>query len=833
MDKQLKLQLSETDIRTKFITPAIAKAGWNIQTQMFEEFTLTNGRIRVFGNQSTRQAGKTVDYILFYKPNIPIAIIEAKRNKFPVGAGMQQALDYSKMLPVPFIFSSNGDGFIMRDLSQDQYTQETEMSLDEFPTPRALWEKWKKIESWDKEQLPLITQDYHSDGSGKTPRYYQLNAINRTIDAVARGQNRILLVMATGTGKTYTALQIIWRLWKSKRKKRVLFLADRNILIDQTMVNDFRPLGDAMAKLSTRSKTIERSDGQKVELDLAIKKQATGRKVDTSREIYLGLYQALTGPTEDKKVYKQFSEDFFDLIIIDECHRGSAKDDSEWREILEYFGSATQVGLTATPKETKDASNSYYFGDAIYTYSLKQGIDDGFLAPYKVIKPVINIDAEGFRPEKGQTDDDGDEIEDRTYNAKDFDRTIVIDDRTDLVAQKVTQFLTERNTPYAKTIIFCENIDHADRMRRAIVNHNGEHCAKNDKYVMRITGDNPEGKAELDNFIDPESDYPVIATTSKLMTTGVDAQTCQLIVLDRTIKSMTEFKQIIGRGTRINEEYGKTFFTIIDFRKATELFSDPDFDGDPVQIYEPKEGEPINPPDQPEDTGETDPTEAPDEGESPMVAEGGSDTTPHGQPEGDGLWPDGGDDKPKKYRVSGVDVSILSERVQYLDSDGKLITTSLKDYTKKTVARDFESLDEFLNRWSAEDRKFAIVEELANQGLILDALRDKIGPDYDPFDLICHFAFDQPVLTRSERVTKAKLTDLYAEHSDQAKAVLDALLEKYSDNGLEELDTKPMELLRVQPINEFGRPLEIIKLFGDKEGYLKSVKALENALYAA
>lgn len=824
-----KKNLGEYNIRTKFITPAIKAAGWNIITQMLEEYPLTQGRVQVFGSHSTRAACKKIDYVLFYKPNIPIAIIEAKDNKHSIGAGMQQALGYAKMMPVPFVFSSNGDGFVMRDLSQPGYTSETEIPLDAFPSPKALWERWKKIEQWPADQLPLIRQNFHSDGSDKKPRYYQLNAINRTIEAVAKGQNRILLVMATGTGKTYTALQIIWRLWKAKTKKRVLFLADRNILIDQTMVNDFRPLGDAMAKLSTKSKTIERDDGTKETIRLGIDKK---RKVDTSREIYLGLYQALTGPTESKKVYKQFSEDFFDLIIIDECHRGSAKEDSEWREILDYFSAATQVGLTATPKETKDASNTHYFGDPIYTYSLKQGIDDGFLAPYKVVRIDIDKDVQGFRPEAGQLDDDGNEIEDRIYGQKDFDRNMIIDDRTQLVADTVSKFIAETGT-MAKTIIFCENIDHAERMRQAMVNANPELNATNDKWVMRITGDNPEGKAQLDNFIDPESDYPVVATTSKLMTTGVDAQTCKLIVLDRTIKSMTEFKQIIGRGTRINEEHGKTFFTIIDFRKATDNFADPDFDGDPVQIYEPKPGDPLTPPEGDENNKSPEPDEPendlPGTGSGDLDEEPGDFITTTGS---DGAF-DPEDTEVKKYRVSGISVSVLAERIQYLNSKGQLITASLTDYTKKTVGKTYTNLDDFLQRWSSEEQKQAIIDELANQGLILGALRDKVGKDYDAFDLICHVAFDQPALTRSERAKKAQQSDVYTQHSEQARAVLDALLEKYAETGLKDIDTDPIRLLKVQPISHLGSPIEIIQHFGSKNAYLDAVKSLENALYAA
>jgi len=572
MDKK---QFSERDICTKYITPALERAGWDIVTQILEEFSITNGRIIVRGKLHTRAKNKRADYVLFYKPNMPIAVIEAKDNNHSLGDGMQQGLGYAEMLQVPFVFSSNGDGFLFHNKIATDGIIERELSLEEFPPVDQLWQWWSAHQGLSDQQQNLVTQDYYSDGSNKTPRYYQLLAINKTIEAIAKGQNRILLVMATGTGKTFTAFQIIWRLWKSKQKKRILFLADRNILVDQTMTNDFKPFGSAMTKIKKR-------------------------QVDKSYEIYLSLYQAVTGSEEIQNIYKQFSRNFFDLIVIDECHRGSAAEDSAWRQILEYFSSATQIGLTATPKETKEISNIDYFGEPIYTYSLKEGIDDGFLAPYKVVRIDLDKDLTGWRPSEGMVDKYGYEIDDRVYNQKDFDKTLVLEQRTKLVAKKVSEFLKQTNR-FDKTIVFCENIDHAERMRQALVNENADLAAADSRYVMRITGDNEEGKAELENFIFPESKYPVIATTSKLMTTGVDAQTCKLIVLDQRIQSMTEFKQIIGRGTRINEEYGKFYFTIIDFKKATELFADPDFDGDPVQIYEPKPDDPPVPPDLLED----------------------------------------------------------------------------------------------------------------------------------------------------------------------------------------------------------------------------------------
>jgi len=557
-----KAKLSETDIISKFILPSIKSAGWDDFSQIRQEVKLRDGKVIVRGQIGMRQTVKSADIVLYHKPNMPLAVLEAKANKHGIGKGLQQGLDYARLLQVPFIFATNGDGYIFHDktkLGTSEANQlETQISLDEFPSPQTLWQKYCIWKGYKTEQLPLITQDYYDDGSGKSPRYYQLQAINKTIEAVSSGQDRILLVMATGTGKTYTAFQIIWRLWKAKAKKRILFLADRNILVDQTKNNDFQPFGTAMSKI-------------------------TGRKVDPAYEIHLALYQALTGPEEYQKAYKQVKPDFFDLIIIDECHRGSASEDSAWREILEYFSSATQVGLTATPKETNEVSNIDYFGEPIYSYSLKEGIEDGFLAPYKVVRVDIDVDLQGWRPTKGQVDKNGELIDDRIYNQKDFDRTLIIDERTQLVAQTISAYL-KRSDPMAKTIVFCNDINHAERMRSALVNLNPEQIAKNEKYVMKITGDDENGKAQLDNFINPKKAYPVIATTSELMTTGVDAKTCKLVVLDQNIQSMTKFKQIIGRGTRIDDRYGKLWFSILDFKKATELFADDTFDGEPVQI---------------------------------------------------------------------------------------------------------------------------------------------------------------------------------------------------------------------------------------------------------
>lgn len=777
-------KLSERDICTKLITPAIQKAGWDIQTQVREEVSFTNGRIIVRGKLHSRGERKRADYILYYKTNIPIAIIEAKDNSYSVGAGMQQALNYAEILEIPFVFSSNGDAFLMHDRTGNAQSLEQELTLDQFPNPEDLWQRycdWKGIVT--VEAKATVEMPYYDDGTGRAPRYYQANAINKTIEAVAKGQQRALLVMATGTGKTYTAFQIIWRLWKSGTKKRILFLADRNILVDQTKNNDFKPFGPAMTKISKR-------------------------QIDKAYEIYLSLYQAVTGNEEDKNIYKQFSPDFFDLIVVDECHRGSAAEDSAWREVLEYFGNATHVGLTATPKETKEVSSITYFGDPVYSYTLKQGIEDGFLAPYKVVRIDIDKDLQGWRPTAGQVDKKGQVIEDRIYNQSDMDRTLVLEKRTQLVAQKITEFLRETD-PYAKTIVFCDDIDHAERMRQALVNLNPDRVKENRKYVMRITGDENEGKAELDNFINPEERYPVIATTSKLMTTGVDAQTCKLVVLDQHIKSMTEFKQIIGRGTRINEDYGKFWFTIMDFKKATELFADKKFDGEPVVIFEPKDGQSPVPPDEIEDP--TSPLPNPDK---PDITDGGGD-----------------EQKGRvRYVVDNVAVHVVAQRVQYYGPEGKLITESIRDYTKSKVQKDYQSLDQFLKTWTNAERKAALIQEFESHGILLDALAEEVGKDFDPFDLVCHVAFDQPPLTRKERAEQVKKRNYFAKYGEQAKQVLEALLDKYADTGVENIED--IKILTLDPFRTMGSTPELIAAFGGKQGYLNALKELEQQLYA-
>jgi type I restriction enzyme R subunit len=788
-----KKRLSERDICTKFITPAITAAGWDLHTQIREEVSFTKGRVIVRGKLHTRGVQKRADYILYYKSNIPVAVIEAKENGHSVGSGMQQALNYAETLGVPFVFSSNGDAFLMHDRTGFAGEVERELALAAFPSPTELWQRycqWKGLET--AEARHTVEMPYYDDGSGRAPRYYQANAINNTVEAVAKGQQRILLVMATGTGKTYTAFQIIWRLWKSGTKKRILFLADRNILVDQTKNNDFKPFGAAMTKISKR-------------------------QIDKSYEIYLSLYQAVTGSEEEQNIYKQFSPDFFDLIVIDECHRGSAAEDSAWREILAYFSSATHVGLTATPKETKDVSSIVYFGEPVYSYTLKQGIEDGFLAPYKVVRIDIDRDVQGWRPSKGKVDDKGQPIEDRVYNQIDMDRTLILKQRTELVAKKITEFLTATD-PFAKTIVFCDDIDHAERMRQALVNLNPERVKESRKYVMRITGDEIEGKAELDNFINPEERFPVIATTSKLMTTGVDAQTCKLVVLDQHIKSMTEFKQMIGRGTRINEDYGKFWFTIMDFKKATELFADPAFDGEPVIIYEPKGDEPPVPP-------ENDPDEVVIGEDGKLIPPGGTDTGTGG------LGDDGAPGPGRvKYVLGDVTVYVVAERVQYYGPEGKLITESLKDYTRQTVRKDYSSLDDFLRRWDETERKAAILRELEEHGVLLEPLAEEVGKHFDAFDLICHVAFDQPPLTRRERADNVKKRNYFAKYGEQARKVLETLLEKYADTGIENIED--IKILTLDPFKNMGTASELVSAFGGKQGYTTALHELEKQLYA-
>ncbi|MEM7487142.1 MAG: DEAD/DEAH box helicase family protein [Bacteroidota bacterium] len=788
-----KKDLSESDIKAKFITPAILDAGWDELTQIGREIFFTDGRIYVKGKLTARGKRKFADYILFYKPNVPIAIIEAKDNKHSLKSGIQQALGYANTLDIPCVFSSNGDGFYFHDKTTTDGIIEKEIALGEFPNPEELWEKYKKYKGIETEEVEEIAkQDYFQDNSGKTPRYYQQIAINRTIESVAKGQNRILLVMATGCGKTYTAFHLIWRLWKSGAKKRILFLADRTALIHQTFRKDFAPFKEAMTIIKNK-------------------------KIDTAYNIYLALYQGLSD-SKSEDAYKKFSQDFFDLVIIDECHRGSAKDDSKWREILEYFNKATHIGLTATPKETTEVSNIDYFGEPIYTYSLKQGIDDGFLAPYKVIKITLDIDAEGWRPPDGFLDKNKNPVEDRIYNRTDFDKNIVVDERRQSVAQKITEFLKGYDR-FAKTIVFCIDIEHAEGMRTELANANPDLFLQNNKYVMQITGDNEEGKRELDSFINPSEPYPVIATTSKLMTTGVDAQTCKLIVLDSNIGSMTEFKQIIGRGTRINEEYGKTYFTIMDFRNVTNLFADPEFDGDPVMIKQVNEDADISGAEDETTTeiitdildGEE--IEFPEEGDYPAIEGGGHIIN---EPSG-------------KIRINGVPVKIINERIQYLGIDGKIITESLRDYTKNNITKQFKTLDKFLNHWNQAEKKEAIIQELEEQGIFFDLLKEEVGKDFDPFDLICHLAFEAKPLTRKERANNVKKRNYFTKYGQKAQAVLNSLLDKYAEDGLLTIETT--EVLKLDPLNKLGTPMELIKAFGGKKQYLSALKELESELY--
>lgn len=786
-----KKALSERDICSKYVTPSLHKSGWDKPFHIREEKSFTAGRIMVEGIKTKRLTPKRADYILYLKPNMPIAVIEAKDNNHGVSDGMQQALEYANILDIPFVYSSNGDGFIEHDRTKSSGIVEREITLEAFPTPQELLQRYKESKQINETELQIIEQDYYEDQDSKEPRYYQQIAINRVLESVAKGNNRQLLVMATGTGKTFVAFQIMWRLWKAGAKKRILFLADRNILISQTKNNDFKYFGDKMTWIKNRT-------------------------VDKSYEIYLALYQGISGSEDFQNIYRQFSPSFFDLIVVDECHRGSAAEDSAWRDILSYFSGATQIGLTATPKETKDVSNIDYFGEPIYTYSLKQGIEDGFLAPYKVIRVMMDRDEEGWRPIIGQKDAYGQEIPDEVYTGRDFDKKLVLDERTKLVAKKVTEYL--KNTDrFAKTIIFCEDIEHAERMRVALVNENADLVTKNYKYIMRITGDNDEGKRELDSFIDPASLYPAIVTTSKLLTTGVDVQTCKLVVLDSNIKSMTEFKQIIGRGTRIREDYGKTFFTIIDFRKVTNLFADPTFDGDPVQIYTPKPDEPITPP---EDTAPTN--------EISNTDDGGKTIYDPPNSTGTGFV----NDKPRKYMVCGVPVTVIHERVQLIDASGKLITESLKDYSRASAIREYQSLDNFLTLWNSTERKQALIEEMLGKGIFLQELEQEIGKKLDPFDLICHIAFDKPYLTRKQRAEMVKKGNYFDTYGEKAKEVIYELLDKYADQGIEAVEE--ISVLGVKPFPEYGTPSEIINdYFGGRDQYLSALADMEKYLYTS
>ncbi len=776
MNNELSIKdLTEEDIKLRFITPSLQKSEWDIQSQIRCEYYYTDGKINVRENVASRGKGKKVDYLLSYRSNMPIAIVEAKDNKVTVSHGIQQAIGYAVDLDIPFAYSSNGSGFYEHDRITGK---EREIKLDEFPTPEELWNRYKAEKNLTEEETKIITQPYYYMSAFKTPRYYQRIAINKTVEAIAKGQKRILLVMATGTGKTFTAFQIIHRLYSSGAKKKILYLADRNILIDQTMQNDFKPFQKVMTKIENR-------------------------KMDSSYEIYMSLYHQLR--SNEKEVYKQFKPDFFDLIIVDECHRSSARDDSNWHEILNYFSSATQIGMTATPKETNDISNIAYFGEPIYTYSLKDGIEDGFLAPYKVIKVGLDKDLEGYRPEKGKLDEDGYEVEDKEYTVHDFDRKIVIDERTKVVAKRITEYLKATDR-YARTIVFCVDTEHALRMRDALANENSDMMKVNPSYVVRITSNDDYGKTKLDDFIDSNTTYPVIATTSKLLSTGVDTKTVKLIVLDEEIQSMTEFKQIIGRGTRLLLNKGKEFFTIMDFRNNSEKFADPAFNGPAESI--------IN-----IDGGDLDDVKSP--------KEYGIDNIKPELPINGAVDQEGF----KKIYIKGVDVSILNETIKYYDADGKLITESIMEYSKKNLKRLYENHDGFEQEWFRADSKKEFLEHLMSEGVMVDAVFNKVNDNnIDIFDILSNMAYDEKALTKEDRIEKVEESSILNEYNDKQKNVIDELLKVYKSKNIIELEN--IKLLEIKNFNKFGGLVPIINLFGGKDKYLGMISKLENLLYS-
>ena len=771
-----KKQMTEEDIKTQYITPAIT-AKWNIQ-KLTMETQITDGRINLKGNFAFREKPKRVDYLLYLSANNPIAVVEAKDNSHGVSTGLQQAMEYAKMLDLPFAYSSNGDGFMEHDFLTGK---ERELAMDEFPSEEELVARYKNGrnggEGITPEQEKILEQPYFTSQNTYPPRYYQRIAVNRTVDAIAHGQNRLLLVMATGTGKTYTAFQIVYRLLKSGMKSKILYLADRNVLVDQSIQQDFEPLEKVIHKLN-----VAKDD----------------KTALTSYQVYFSLYQQLVGDDGQEHFSELFKPDFFDLIIVDECHRGSAKDDSAWRRILEYFSSATQIGMTATPKETKYVSNINYFGDPIYMYSLKEGIEDGFLAPFKVINIKTDI-GEGWRPLKGQLDKYGNPIEDRIYTNSDYDYTIVIEDRIEQVASEITKYLKTINR-MAKTIVFCATEDAAERMRVALVNHNADMVQKNPDYVVRITGSDDYGKKKLDYFISVAEPYPVIATTSKLLSTGVDCKMTKLIVLDEMIGSMTEFKQIVGRGTRIREKEGKTHFVIMDFRNVTRLFADPDWDG-PVEVdpdYPPKKtsepGDPLPPGPMPE-------PEPPEPKHVPIV------------------------DK------NGCRVEIIHKTVSVYDTNGKLLRQeSITDYTKENVRGEFATLDAFIREWRQDPQKEKIRDMLLERGIDLELMKAEQGMEgVDDFDFICHVAYDKKPLTRRERAGNVKKRDFFGKYSGVAREVLEALLDKYMNMGIYEIEKT--DILKLDPFLKYGKPSKISSYFGGKDGYMNAVRELADAIY--
>ena len=761
MDKK---ELTEQEIRTRYITPAIKNSGWQ-EHQIREEYQLTAGRIIARHNTCIRDINtiKRADYVLFYNFHTPIAVIEAKDNKHKISDGMQQALGYAEMLNIPFVFSSNGDGFLFHNkYASENEKIEREISLAEFPSPDTLMDIYKKYNNIDSIKEKQLSSSYYTEND-KMPRYYQLNAVNNTYNAIINGEKRVFLVMATGTGKTYVAFQIAWRLWKAGIKKRILFLADREALRDQTYTGDFSPFKKNMTMV-------------------------TNRKVDKSYQIYLALYQSITGQDDTKNIFKQFSKDFFDLVIVDECHRGSASEDSQWREVLEYFDNAAQIGLTATPKENKEVSNISYFGEPVYTYSLKQGIEDGFLAPYKVIRVILDKDVEGFRPERNQKDKYGNIIDDREYNDKDFDRTLFLGKRTETVAKYVSDYLKANNKRMAKTIFFCVNQEHAAFMRQALVNENADMVKINDKYVMQITSDNEEGKNQIENFCNKNSNYPVLVTTSKLLSTGVDTKTV--------------------------EEKNKLYFTIIDFRNVTRLFADAAFDGEPLKSEEydiTTKGKKYKLDDETltaETAEKEEKNEKPDTS-LPLTS-----------------------NEPKKYYVDNVEVSVLKDLVKYLDYNGKLITESFKDYTRKNIKNKYATLDNFLQAWNSAEKKSIIIDEMEKAGIFMEELKANTKKDLDPFDMLCHIAYDKPPLTKKERIANVKKRNYFAKYGAKVQEVISALLDKYAETDIRNLET--IDILKLEPVNKIGNPMYILNtIFKGRKNFENIIKELENEIYAA
>jgi type I restriction enzyme R subunit len=771
----------EKTLIDEVILPALLRRGWDPDVQIGREVVMRPGRVIVSGRREQkrlRDPELRADLVLYYRPNVPVAVIEAKRSEKGIGTGMQQALEYAARLDVPLAYSSNGAGFLESDHTGHAEDIEREIRLDDFPTPDELWRRYCAFKKLNEPARKIAAQDWYLGTGDRPPRYFQVQAVNRTVEAIARGDtNRFLLVMATGTGKTYTAFQIIWRLWKAKVKKRVLFLADRNILLDQARNNDFQPFGGALTKIEHR-------------------------QADKSFEIYLALYQAVSGSEDAKNIYKQFSPGFFDLVIVDECHRGSADETSAWREILEYFGSATQIGLTATPKETNDVSNIAYFGKPLFIYSLKQGIEDGYLAPYKIIRIDTDKDLEGYTPSAGKRDKFGKPVPDRTFLRGEFDRTLVLEQRTEFVARKVSEYLkaTDRK---AKTIVFCQDIEHAERMRSALARENADLFRENRRYIRKITGDDPIGKAELSDFIAPRSTYPVIATTSKLLTTGVDTQTCKLIVIDQNIGTMTEFKQIVGRGTRIREDVPspKMWFTIMDFRDVTRHFADPKFDGEAVQIHTPKAGEPVTPPDIDGD---------------PAGAAHSPETTKarHG--------------RRSKIHIDDEAVKQARETVERF-VDSKRVEGSLEDHARDSIRALCPSQNVLLDRWLSPAGRLRLLADLERQGAAIGDLHIEVGDDFSTFDVLRHAGFGSPLVTRRTRAGSPPVRALLEGQSALRRSVLEGLLAKFADESVEEITG--IELLRVQPFDNIGTLVEIVRAFGGRAGYEKTVASLERALY--